>query len=1016
MRPKALLPVISELSALLPPSEDHSLMTRNSDSIANERPAVPYKEIVDTMNDALIVVDPENVITYANHSFVELIGYPLGEIIGRPVFDFLDEENAQVVRRFSHLREEGVSSQYTLDWVHWTGDKVNTVVSATPMFDGDRFVGSFAVITDITRMRLEQEKRIRSERRFRTILETMHEAVLFLDADWRVKYGNPRLFEMLGYSPDELLGKSLLEIVDPSELGQVKTLMAEPPSEGTEVTLEIMFRTADGRRVHSAMMPRVITDQEEEFVGVIAVVMDISDLKRIHRELQTTEARYRTFFDEMPVGIVVVTPDGNIISINKKGLEILGARTPEDVAEINFLTSEYSIQSGIADSLRKCVESKQTVVTEHEYVTRFGRRGFGQLKAHPVLDEDGNVVEVLGLFDDITEKKRMEAALQESEMKYRALAEHSLQGISIIQNQHYVYVNPAFCDIVGRSREEILAMSREEGWSMVHPDDQPYLLEIAQRRRAGKPFPVPYQYRFIRPDGSVRWVEAFSNYIDFGGREALQVVVVDITEKKEAQDELVESREKLQLILETIPLYVYWKDRNSVYLGCNTNFARVAGVKDPSEIVGKTDHDLAWLPEEAESYIATDRRVIESGAGVYGLVERQHQADGREVWIETNKVPLHDVEGNIIGVLGTAQDITERRARDQAIRRSEMKYRSLAENSLQGLAVLSTEGLLYANRPLLELLGVTIDEFRSIPLEEMSKFIYHEDRETVSEILRSRFQGEPGPSNLEFRLVGADGKVRWVEAFISSVDYEGARALQVVLIDITDRVEAEKRVRSARDQADLYLDIISHDIRNHLQVILSSANLLRNATDDASRDSFLQIMTDSVNRVSRLIQEVRATEQLHSVPLEKRDLLEAVDNCIKGLSQGGASVKFYVEREVDKADVLADSYLELLIANILMNAVEHNPHDVKKVWVRVFEDGDWYVISVADNGTGVPDSAKRSLFDRARRFGGLGLHHSRQIVEKYGGRITVRDRVPGDHTQGAEFLIWIPKVDKSPVK
>ena len=972
---------------------------------------IPYQAIVDTMNDALVIVDENQVITYANHSFMELIGYRLEDIIGRHVKDFLDEENWHKVQEHIKKRRGGYSTQYELEWTHWTGDRVQTIVSATPIFEKGEYRGSFGVITDITALRLEQEKRLRTERRFRVILEAMNEAVAFVDGELRVQYGNNRLFEMLGYTPEEVLGKSALNYVDTSGRETIRRFVLRSGEE-TRKTYELTLISKSGERVHALVTPRPIYDDGGQLIGIIGMLLDVSELKRVYSLMKETEARYESLFKEMPVGLISIRADGKVLNANERAAEILGAPSADALFEIDFLQSPASKASGIPEALQKCIQTKSLVVGEAPFKTLWGKEGHGTYRLYPRLDEDGNVVEILGVFDEITERKRMEEALRESERKYRDLAEDSLQGISIIQDQRYVYVNNTFCEIVGRTREEILSMSPEEAWAMIHPEDRPRLLKFAEDRRAGREVPVPYTYRFVRPDGSVRWVEAFSNYIEFQGRRALQVIVIDVTERKRVQDKLKESQEMLSLVIETIPQFVYWKDKESRYIGCNANFARVAGVESPEEIVGKTDYDLAWTREQAEAYIKTDREVIETGQPIHGLVEKQLQAGGRERWIETTKVPLHDARGEIIGVLGTFQDITERREREDAIRKSEEKYRTLAEGSLQGLAIVSSDRIEYANRSLLRMIGRTLEELCSMSLDDATSLIHPEDREEVVQNFMKKINGEPAPSNLEFRVITQHGNIRWMEAFTSLIEFEGKPAIQVVFIDMTERRKAEREVRSARDRAELYLDLMSHDIRNHLQVIVSSAALLRTAADEATKDSFFQIMMDSIQRVSRLIDEVRATEELASVPLEPRNLTKAVERCVNALAKSSTQAHFEMSIECEDAEVMADSYLEFLVTNILMNAVEHNPNDDKRVWVRVYKDGGGYTISIADNGPGVPDGAKESLFDRARRFGGLGLHQSQQIADKYGGKIMVFDRVPGDYSQGAEFRIWIPRAHR----
>ena len=144
----------------------------------------------------------------------------------------------------------------------------------------------------------------------------------------------------------------------------------------------------------------------------------------------------------------------------------------------------------------------------------------------------------------------------------------------------------------------------------------------------------------------------------------------------DAQEELRKSKQLLQLVIDNIPQYIFWKDRNSVYLGCNNNFAKIAGVGSPENIYSKTDYDLAWKKEEADFSREYDRKVMESDTAELGIVEAQFQANGKEAWLETNKIPLHDAEGKVIGILGTFQDITVRKSAEFALQESHEELES----------------------------------------------------------------------------------------------------------------------------------------------------------------------------------------------------------------------------------------------------------------------------------------------------------------------------------------------------
>jgi PAS domain S-box-containing protein len=125
------------------------------------------------------------------------------------------------------------------------------------------------------------------------------------------------------------------------------------------------------------------------------------------------------------------------------------------------------------------------------------------------------------------------------------------------------------------------------------------------------------------------------------------------------------AEEMLRLVLDTIPQYIFWKDRESVYLGCNRNFARVAGVDPPEAIIGETDFELPWRRGEAEFFRTVDQRVMANDRAEVHIIEPQRQADGRHAWLDTSKVPIHDEHGSVVGILGAFEDITARIRRER---------------------------------------------------------------------------------------------------------------------------------------------------------------------------------------------------------------------------------------------------------------------------------------------------------------------------------------------------------------
>lgn len=189
--------------------------------------------------------------------------------------------------------------------------------------------------------------------------------------------------------------------------------------------------------------------------------------------------------------------------------------------------------------------------------------------------------------------------------------------------------------------------------------DHPCPLEIVKRTKQ----PVVVEHVHFDKDGAPRnkEVHGYPIFDDDGNVVQMIEYCLDITDRRRAEEDVRASQEMLQLVIDNIPQHIFWKDRDSVFLGCNKNFAEDAGFNDPASLIGKTDHDMPWKKEEADRFRNYDRRVMEADSPILHIIEPQLQADGREAWLDTNKIPLHDAQGNVVGILGTYEDITERK-------------------------------------------------------------------------------------------------------------------------------------------------------------------------------------------------------------------------------------------------------------------------------------------------------------------------------------------------------------------
>jgi PAS domain S-box-containing protein len=254
--------------------------------------------------------------------------------------------------------------------------------------------------------------------------------------------------------------------------------------------------------------------------------------------------------------------------------------------------------------------------------------------------------------------------------------------------------------------------------------------------------------------------------------------------------ELQEREQFLQTVLDTFPLSVFWKDINSVYLGCNQNLLREAGLSTIAQIIGKTDYELPWGETEADIYQADDREVIESQTAKLGIVETQHQANGQIIWVETNKLPLRNLQGDVIGVLGTYQDISDRKAVEKALM---LKQRHLAAlmNNIPHIAWIKDEQsrFIAVNTPFVQACGVSAEELvGKTDFDIWSADLAQAYRDDDAEVLQS------GQRKVVVEKVArTDGTLGWFETTKTPFRDDRLNIAGTVGIaaDITDRKRME---------------------------------------------------------------------------------------------------------------------------------------------------------------------------------------------------------------------------------
>jgi|GEM_PF-689348 len=285
-----------------------------------------------------------------------------------------------------------------------------------------------------------------------------------------------------------------------------------------------------------------------------------------------------------------------------------------------------------------------------------GQRIWTEWQIVPVANEEGQFTHTVAIIRDTTQRRQMEQELRESEARFRSLFEHAADAIVLLDSQGSILdVNPRACQSFGYTREQLrgchLSQLEMRCSHTDTGDDQGLTSESFYRRQDGTVFPAEVRYA---------WIESH-------GRCLRMALIRDVTRRRQAEQALREREELLRHILAAIPCGVFWKDRELRYLGCNERVAHDHGFQHPSDLIGKNDYEISSSCSEADFFRSCDQQVLSTGQPLMHIEETLTRADGSQRILLTSKVPLQDAQGQIVGVIGVYQDITERKRLEQQL-------------------------------------------------------------------------------------------------------------------------------------------------------------------------------------------------------------------------------------------------------------------------------------------------------------------------------------------------------------
>jgi len=488
------------------------------------------------------------------------------------------------------------------------------------------------------------------------LVEITNDIIYTATAEGVISYCSPQI-SRYGYSPEEVVGRHFSELVHPDDLERIGEEFGETMTTGREFVSRFRLLAKDGTPVWMEDFGRVVKEGGR-ITGLAGVLRDITERMRGERELE----RYRAMAESAHDAIFFKDPDGRYTYVNASALQILGLPKKEVIGKTDHdILSRPEEAARNVQSDREVFETRESGRVTKRMTSRDGKEYWCQVVKVPQFDESGELTGLVGIARDVTERRRVEEALRESEAKFKAMIESIGDHMSMMDRDlNILWVNEKAKrvfggDLIGRKCYEVYHRRTEPC--------EPYPCITLKAFRDGQIH--EHDTAVIGKDGKPIHFHCTANVAlrDEKGRPTSVIEISrDVTERKRAEQGL----RRYEAMVESAQDAIFFKDMESRYVVANAKTLDVFGLPR-KEVIGKSDYEMMADREEARRNVDDDQRVFRTGEPAE-IVKHMTRHDGQEYWLQAVKVPQFDGAGNLVGLVGVARDVTEQKRLEERLR------------------------------------------------------------------------------------------------------------------------------------------------------------------------------------------------------------------------------------------------------------------------------------------------------------------------------------------------------------
>jgi PAS domain S-box-containing protein len=847
---------------------------------------------------------------------------------------------------------------------------------------------------------------------------------------------NEEMCRILDYTRKELLEMNPLDFTDEAGkqlfLEMVKRNLA---GERVEPQAEFKIKTKDGRELW-ASINATFTRKNGVVDGALVVAQDITERKEIERSLRESRKKYQDLIETTSDFVWEVDAQGRYTYCSPQMEKLWGLKPAEMIGKSPFDRMSPASKEKALELFAEMVKSpKPFSGLETSGHDREGRVIFHETDEVPFFDEHGTLLGFRGITRDVTERKKSREALQ----KEKSILQEVMNGA---ENMHLVYldrdfnfvrVNEAYAKTCGYKPEEIIGKNH----FALYPDEENEAIFKRVRdtgvtaRFHDKPFVFPDQ-----PEkGVTYWDWTLKPVKDGSGKvEGFVFSLVETTERKKAEEELIQTQNRLSIATKAAKIGIHDYDIVANTVQWDERIREIWGVELDEPVTYETFIENVHPDDRAAVQAEMNKALDPKRGDFYAEYRVINRKDKKVRWVYATGKTFFDDSYNAVRLIGTAEDITERKKAEAALFSSEKRYHRLFETSQDGIMARDLNGcMIDCNQAYAKMVGYSKEELMRLPVDELLPEKWHEQRNRIfrevletgdSAVFEREYRRKDGvvfPASVRsWRLTDENGEIIGVWSIVRDITRQ--KELERKLQDYAANLEKLVKVRTMqlKDAERLAAigstaGMVGHDIRNPLQAIVGDLYLAKSDLaaipeneEKAGLQESLAEIEKNVEYIDKIVQDLQDFAKPLNPVARETDLEDACNEVLfKSDIEENVEASYEVQNEAKK--LISDpDLLKRILSNLVSNAVQAMPMG-GKLMIQGFKDDDAVVIMVEDTGVGIPEEVRSKLFTplftTKAKGQGFGLAVIKRMTEALGGSVTFESEVG----KGTKFIVRLPQ-------